>query len=134
MTAKRLRHRTVQLESDHPNVSLLHAIYGDLETIADHCASDVVLHPAARSEAPVHGIDRVAAWESNFVAAFHGTLHMNIDNIIANDYFGAVTGTIRGTLTDAEIAMPFCGLWRFQNGRLIEHWENAYDPSAFNNW
>ena len=127
------KHSTVQLEGDHPNGSLLRAVYQDLETIGDHCASDIVLHPAARTEAPVHGTVNVAAWERDFVAAFQGTLHMDVDNIIANDHFGAVTGTIRGTLKDTEVAMPFCGLWRFRNGRLVEHWENAYDPSAFNN-
>ena len=29
------------------------------------------------------------------------------------------------------MAMPFCGLWRFRNGQITEHWENAYDAAEF---
>lgn len=33
------------------------------------------------------------------------------------------------------IAMPFCGVWRFDEmGRAVEHWENAADPAALGRW
>lgn len=49
----------------------------------------------------------------------------------ANDYLGAVSGYLRASLDGQSIAMPFCGLWRFRDGRIIEHWENAYSPTKF---
>jgi pyridoxine 4-dehydrogenase len=127
--------KAVTLEGAHPNVLLLRRLYSDLATIADHCSPDVVLHPAAaRAVQPdiplIRGAAAVADWERNFVAAFAGTLAMDVDSITANDYFGAVTGTIRGELDSNALEMPFCGLWRFRDGLLVEHWENAYDPFA----
>ncbi|KAK4041735.1 hypothetical protein C8A01DRAFT_34226 [Parachaetomium inaequale] len=34
-----------------------------------------------------------------------------------------------------EIEMRFCGVWRFdEEGRAVEHWENAADPAALARW
>ncbi|MNI90286.1 hypothetical protein D3C73_1477910 [compost metagenome] len=57
---------------------------------------------------------------------------MDVQSIIANDHFGAVMGALRLLIRGKEHEMPFCGLWRFRNGRIIEHWENAYDAAVLN--
>jgi ketosteroid isomerase-like protein len=57
------------------------------------------------------------------------TLHMDVQQIIANDYFGAVMGILRSRRNGSAMGMPFCGLWRFRHGRIVEHWENAYDAA-----
>lgn len=59
------------------------------------------------------------------------TLVMQGQHIVANDHFGAVLGALQVDIKGKTLAMPFCGLWRFRKGRIIEHWENAYDTSAF---
>ncbi|EGH15683.1 hypothetical protein PSYMP_29424, partial [Pseudomonas amygdali pv. morsprunorum str. M302280] len=33
-----------------------------------------------------------------------------------------------------KIIMPFCGLWRFRDGKIVEHWENVYDVRALGNF
>ncbi len=53
---------------------------------------------------------------------------MNVEHIVANDSFGTVLGTLRGRFGETYFAQPFCGLWRFRDGRITEHWENIYDP------
>jgi len=55
---------------------------------------------------------------------------MDVQHITANDYFGAVLGVLRAHLDGDNLAMPFCGLWRFRDGLIVEHWENGYDVSA----
>ena len=119
----------------HPNVSALKAIYADLRCIAEYCAPDVVLHPAERSfvssAQPVAGREAVLAKELDLIRLTDGSLLMDVQEIIANDSFGAVTGTLRAKKEDRTFDMPFCGLWRFRDGRIIEHWENAYDAKAF---
>jgi hypothetical protein len=53
---------------------------------------------------------------------------MDVEHIAANDFFGAVFGVLRASRGEATLAEPFCGLWRFRDGLITEHWENAYDP------
>jgi predicted SnoaL-like aldol condensation-catalyzing enzyme len=55
---------------------------------------------------------------------------MDVEHIAANDQFGAVFGVLRAQRGGATLAMPFCGLWRFRDGLITEHWENAYDVVA----
>ena len=122
------------MEGEHPNVSLLRRLYADLTTIGHYVAEDVVLHKATRTVVPdtevVRGAHHVIAWERDFVAAFGTSLEMDVEAITANEYFGTVTGYIRGTQGGTTLDMPFCGLWRFRDGTIVEHWENPYDASS----
>jgi hypothetical protein len=119
----------------HPHVAMLRTIYADLRRIAEYCDPAVVLHPADRSytsaESTVVGKDAVLAKELELIRITDDSLNMDVQEIIANDAFGAVTGTLRAEKAGRSFAMPFCGLWRFRNARIVEHWENAYDVSAF---
>ena len=118
----------------HPNVATLSVVYADLRRIAEFCDDDVVLHTADRGAsggpAQVVGKKAVLDKELDLIRLTSETLHMDVQHIIANDYFGAVLGVLRAHHDGSAVGMPFCGLWRFRNGRIIEHWENAYDASA----
>lgn len=116
----------------HPNVEVLHAVYDDLARIGEFTDDDVVLHPADREETGrlVVGKDAVTDWEVGLIGLTGGTLLMDVDDITANDYFGAVTGVLRAQPGGRDVSMPFCGLWRFRDGLIVEHWENAYAPAA----
>jgi hypothetical protein len=116
----------------HQNVDTLRAVYADLSRIGEYVTEDVILHKAVpgadASDSLAIGKDAVVAHESALIEATGGTLLMDVQHIVANDYFGAVLGILRAR--GDKIAMPFCGLWRFEDGRLAEHWENAYDAHA----
>lgn len=118
----------------HPNIETLRAIYADLSRIAEYADDDVVLHTADRGVSgrppQVAGKAAVLAKELELIRQTGSTLVMDVQEIIANDHFGAVLGILRARLNGSEIGMPFCGLWRFRNGRIVEHWENAYDAAA----
>ncbi|GGV55295.1 hypothetical protein GCM10010245_87530 [Streptomyces spectabilis] len=116
----------------HPHVEILQAIYTDLPKIAEHAADDIVLHRADRSVEDLRvcrGLQAVLAHEQALLRVTGDTLVMDVDHIMANDHFGTVLGTLRAT-RPLPVAMPFCGLWRFADGLIVEHWENAYDPAA----
>jgi predicted SnoaL-like aldol condensation-catalyzing enzyme len=118
---------------DHANVEALRKLYADLSTIGEYVDDDAVLHPAARREdgEVVVGKQAIIDHELNLIQVTENTLHMDVQHIIANDYFGAVAGILRAHLHGDELGMPFCGLWRFRDGKIIEHWENAYDVAIF---
>jgi pyridoxine 4-dehydrogenase len=120
----------------HPNTETLRTIYADLSCIDRYVADDVVLHTADRGASgrppQVVGKKAVLDKELELIRMTDNTLAMDVENITANDHFGAVMGKLRSRRSDgSDIAMPFCGLWRFRNGRIIEHWENAYDAAEF---
>lgn len=121
------------MTDEHPNVAVLRAIYTDLTKIAEYVDDDVVLHAAEQDipgAVPLYtGAQAVLDKEIDLIRTMAGTLVMDVDFIAANDYFGAVSGYLRASLEGDSIAMPFCGLWRFRDGRIIEHWENAYSPT-----
>lgn len=78
------------------------------------------------------------AHEAALMAATGGTLVMDVESITANAHFGCAMGTLRaggGSSGRTEIAMAFCGVWRFdEEGRAVEHWENAEDPGRLVRW
>jgi ketosteroid isomerase-like protein len=117
------------------NTQTLRMIYANLASIGAYVDDDVVLHAAEREIPGMRrryvGRAEVVAKELELIRLTDNTLFMDVQSVQANDYFGAVTGFLRASLHGREITMPFCGLWRFRDGRVIEHWENAYDASAF---
>jgi ketosteroid isomerase-like protein len=123
------------MTDEHPNVTALRAIYADLTTISEYLDDDVVLHAAERDIPGAvriyTGAPAVLDKEIDLIRRTANTLVMDVDFIAANDYFGAVAGYLRANLDGESIAMPFCGLWRFRNGRIVEHWENAYAAAKF---
>lgn len=120
----------------HPNVRTLRAVYADLTRLGEYAADDIVLHTAEReicsdvAARRVVGKEAVVAKERELIGLTGGTLVMDVEHIAANDQFGAVFGVLRAQRGGATLAMPFCGLWRFRDGLITEHWENAYDVVA----
>jgi hypothetical protein len=120
----------------HPNVRTLRAIYADLTRLGEYAADDMVLHAAEREVSSdvtagrIVGKEAAVAKERELIRLTGGTLVMDVEHIAANDHFGAVFGVLRAHRGRATLAIPFCGVWRFRDGLITEHWENAYDVSA----
>ncbi|WP_348775178.1 nuclear transport factor 2 family protein [Solwaraspora sp. WMMD791] len=97
--------------------------------MGDYADDDIVLHPAWRTASDpgdLVGKATVLARQDALLKSHRGTMVMDVESISANDSFGTVLGTIR-TQYPQVAAIPFCGVWRFRNGRIVEHWENAYN-------
>ncbi|KAM7190448.1 hypothetical protein V8F20_009731 [Naviculisporaceae sp. PSN 640] len=137
------RRKPTMGQENHPgNLSLLQRLYQDLSRISECVPTNIILHPADRdlfnpSRQPIRGVEAVQAHEDSLIAATEGTLVMDIQNITVNEHFGTVLGVLRASKTGREVedlAIPFCGVWRFQDGKPVEHWENAADPRALERW
>lgn len=118
------------MTNDHRNVETLRVLYQDLTRIDEFADPAIVLHKADRSAGGLSmaiGKRAVRNHELELVERAHQTLQMDVQEIIANDHFGTVLGTLHATCEGRTIGMPFCGLWRFRDGKVIEHWEHAYD-------
>lgn len=121
---------TVAMIGNEQNCQILRYVYADFERLAETASAGIVLHPADRV-GPAddrHGLADVLTHERSLLAATAGTLVMDVRQIAASDHFGAVLGILRSDAPQV-VAMPFCGLWRFDDGKLVEHWENAFDAA-----
>lgn len=113
----------------HRNVTILRAIYADLTRIGEYAADDIILHSAERESdnGRYVGKQAVVAKEQELIHRTGNTLSMDVEQITDNDYFGSVLGVLRAHRDGDTLAVPFCGLWRFRDGLIAEHWENAYE-------
>ncbi len=121
---------TVAMIGNAENCEILRYVYADFERLAETSSAEIVLHPADRV-GPAddrHGLADVLTHERSLLAATCGTLVMDVRQIAASDHFGAVLGILRAAAPQV-VATPFCGLWRFDGGKLVEHWENAFDAA-----
>jgi hypothetical protein len=125
----------------HPHVEMLRAIYADLSLLTEYASEDIVLHAAGPRDirhAGLRGITgdyigkrAVLARAMELFRRSGGSLVMTPGDIVANDYFGAVLGRLAANRQGHRFEAEFCGLWRFQDGLIVEHWENAADwPAA----
>jgi ketosteroid isomerase-like protein len=125
----------------HPHEEMLRAIYADLSLLTEFASEDIVLHAAgprgimaAGSRGVMTGdyIGKRAllAREIELFRRSGGSLAMIPDGIVANDYFGAVLGRLTANRHGRRFAGEFCGLWRFHDGHIVEHWEHAADWPA----
>lgn len=125
----------------HPHVEMLRAIYADLSLLTEFASEDIVLHAAGPREPTPGGSGgitgdytgkrAVLARATELLRRSGHSLLMTPGDIIANDYFGAVLGHLTANRHGHRYEGNFCGLWRFQDGRIVEHWENAADwPTA----
>ncbi|KAK1827443.1 hypothetical protein QBC39DRAFT_361929 [Podospora conica] len=120
--------------------SLLQYLYQDIRHFREISSDDIILHPADRDlstppRPPVRGVVAVQAHAEALVAATGGTLSMDIDSITANDHYGVALGTIRASREGVEaLAIPVCGVWKFKDGKAVEHWENAHDAAKIRDW
>ncbi|KAK3314411.1 hypothetical protein B0H66DRAFT_568410 [Apodospora peruviana] len=120
--------------------AVLRYLYADLSRISQVSSDNIKLHPADRdllspSKPPLKGLPAVQKHEDALIAATGGTLIMDVESITANADFGTVLGTLRATKEgQQDLAIPFCGVWRFEGGKAVEHWENAADAEGIGRW
>jgi hypothetical protein len=72
----------------------------------------------------------VLAHEVELLRLSGNTLVMDVQHVEANNHFGIVMGNLCLRNGSSEAFVAFCGVWRFHDCLIVEHWENAYDTSA----
>lgn len=118
----------------HPNAETLRAIYADFGLLEKFASDDIVLHAAGSRDIMTGdyvGKQAVLAKEIELFVRSGGTLGIVVDHIVANDHFGVMIGRFTANRNGKPFDGEVCGLWRFQDGLVVEHWENCADwPAA----
>jgi ketosteroid isomerase-like protein len=112
---------------------MLRAIYRDFSLLAEFASDDIVLHAAGSRDimtGDYFGKQAVMAKEMELYRRSGGSLVMTTDDIVANDNFGVVLGRLAADRNGQRFEGEICGLWRFENGVIVEHWENCADYPA----
>ncbi|KAI1426570.1 hypothetical protein F5Y12DRAFT_270575 [Xylaria sp. FL1777] len=118
-----MKSTTEPVHFEHPQ-ELLRYLYADLTRISQVVSPNIILHPYDASLANLHGITAVQAHEEALVAATGSTLSMSVESILVSSVFGVVSGTMRARRPGSEdLEAGFRGLWRFEDGIPVEHWE-----------
>lgn len=118
----------------HPHAEMLRAVYRDLSLLQKFASDDIVLHAGGTRDIMTGdyvGKDAVLAREMELYRRSGWSLAMTADHVAANDSFGAVLGRFSANRDGQRFVAEVCGLWRFEGGLIVEHWENCADwPAA----
>src|SRR5262249_50786190 len=115
------------------NAKTLRAIYSDFSLLEKYAGDDIVLHAAGSRDIMTGdyvGKQAVLAKELELFARSGGTLALVVDHIVANEHFGVMIGRFTANRDGKPFEGEVCGLWRFRDGLVVEHWENCADWAA----
>lgn len=124
----------------HPNAERLREAYADLTRFEALCAPNIVVHAqGSRGIATGDWVGRDTVlqrieqlWERS-----GRSYVMTTQDVVANDHFACVLARLQANhpTNHRSMDLQICGVWRFdEDGRLVEHWENCDDWSAFENF
>jgi ketosteroid isomerase-like protein len=129
-------------EMAHPNEELFRKGYeafqrGDLDTIRDLFADDIVWHVGGRSQlaGDYRGKDEVLGWLGKNVELTGGTFRVDVHDILANDEHGVAITTVSAEregkkLEDARGVQVI----HIRDGKVSESWllaEDSYTNDEF---
>ncbi len=123
------------MPDEHPNVAILRRIYArDREAFFAALAPDYVCHTPGR--APVsgdhHGVDGMRQHIADGQALSGGTFRVNaVGAFLADDEWGMVPVRLSAERGSAKLETRAFGIWRFADGRIVEHWECPFDLHGF---
>lgn len=121
--------------SEHPNISLLRKIYArDRDTFFRMVTDGYVCHtpgssPVAGRVTGADGMRRHIEQGQELSGGSFRVTHQG--HFLADDHWGMVPVRLTGERAGRTLDMPAFGIWRFDAGRIAEHWENPLDIPAF---
>jgi predicted SnoaL-like aldol condensation-catalyzing enzyme len=119
------------LLADHPNALWLTGLYGggtdtaDAEVVAallPRLSPDFVIHTRGVRLATTGGLDFVQTYARRR-AELAAPVPVEIYQILADDSFAFVYAKFRLERDGAVWETPGMGVWRFEDGLAVEHWE-----------
>jgi ketosteroid isomerase-like protein len=123
--------------ADHPNVEVLRKGYaayssGDMETINDLFADDIVWHVAGRSQlaGDYNGKDEVFGFFAKLIELSGGTSRLEVHDVLANDEHGAVLVTGTATRDGTEFSGQDVHTFHLRDGKVTEFWDSPLDQYA----
>lgn len=119
----------------HPNALLLRAGYDAPGIHAKVFTEDFVAHTLGhnRTAGDWHGAEKMAEHLALILELTQGTIKVTplTRFAIANDRFGVVFSRATAEREGQRVDQYVCGVWRFEEGRIAEHWEIFSEPAAW---
>lgn len=119
--------------TEHPNAALLRRAYTDFDYMFENCSEDIVVHPQGTTgmgKGDVVGKANFIRRAEEMKRLSGDSLSEPVELVIANDHFGASFARFQVQRGSDELDVPICGIWRFSDGLLVEHWELCADWPA----
>jgi ketosteroid isomerase-like protein len=127
--------------TDHPNLDLLRRGYaaydsGDMDTINELFADDVVWHVAGRSplSGDYQGKDRVFGFFARLQELSEGTSKVEVHDLLANDEHGVAVVTESATRGGQNHEGRATHVFHLREGQVTEFWDaqtNQYEADEF---
>lgn len=123
--------------AEHPNVELLRRGYaaystGDMDTITQLFADDIVWHVAGRSPIAGNykGRDQVFGFFGKLMELSNGTSKIEVHDIVANDEHGVAIVTGSATRGDKSFTGNDVHVFHIRGGQVVEFWDSPVDQYA----
>jgi ketosteroid isomerase-like protein len=123
--------------ADHPNLELLRRGYaaydsGDMDTINELFADDVVWHIAGRSplSGDYIGKEQVFGFFAKLVEMSDGTSKVSVHDLLANDEHGVAIVTESATRNGQTHEGNAAHVFHLHGGQVTEFWDAQTDQSA----
>ena len=120
--------------ADHPNLDLLRRGYaayaaGDMDTINELFADDVVWHVAGRSAiaGDYTGKDQVFGFFGTLQELSEGTSGVEVHDLLANDEHGVAIVIESGTRNGRSHSGQAAHVFHLRDGKVIEFWDAQVD-------
>lgn len=117
-------------------IELLKKIYADFEAVPPNLHSEFKLHSPGQS--PVagefDGLDGLIAHLSYMQELSGNTMRLEPQSFLADEKWGMVVSRITAERNGRQLDMPGFGLWRFQDGKLIDHWESVSNQARWDDF
>jgi len=120
--------------AEHPNVDLLRKGYaaystGDMDTITELFAEDILWHVAGRSpiSGDYKGRDAVFGFFGKLMELSNGTSKLEVHDILANDDHGVALVTGTGTRGDKSFRGQDVHTFHMRDGKVVEFWDSPLD-------
>jgi ketosteroid isomerase-like protein len=123
--------------TDHPNLELLRRGYaaysaGDMDTINELFADDVVWHVAGRSplSGDYNGKEQVFGFFARLQEMSEGSSKVEVHDLLANDEHGVAVVTESATRSGRDHVGSAAHVFHLRDGQVTEFWDAQTDQYA----
>ena len=116
------------------NVELLKAIYANPELVFEHLHPDFTLHAPGNNliAGTFRGAEGIKDHFADMDRLSTGSFNHDVQEaFLADENFGMVVHRMEGERNGVQLKMFGFGLWRFQDGLIIDHWESVADQALW---
>ena len=117
-------------------VELLKQIYSDPNALPGHLHPEFKLHAPGQNRVAGEfaGLDGLMTHLGAMQDLSGGTMKLDAHTFLADETWGMVISHVTAERDGKKLDAQGFGVWRFQDGKLIDHWENTSDQAHWDDF